>query len=75
MSLYLTKHPQGPELPEAAKGRKFRSYVALADFADKIELPEGKYWCRNTNGTNLWTAMREVTRKGSGFHVEGRGNV
>jgi hypothetical protein len=75
MALYLIKHPNGPDLPDAFKDKRFRSFVDMANYADEHELPEGKYYSRNPQGSNLLTAIREVTRKGSGFHVEGRGNI
>jgi hypothetical protein len=81
--LKLSKHPEGPELPEEAKKKHFRSYADMADWAEE-HLPPGKYWCRNPQGANLWTALREVRcklsdsdgePKASGFWVDGRGNI
>jgi hypothetical protein len=77
MALYITKHPVGPELPEAFKNKTFRSYVNMADFADDNKLPHGIYWIRNTSGTNLATAIRELRYHCGygGFWVEGYGNI
>jgi len=80
--LYLRKHPDGPELPAWAEGRWFRSYSAMADWAEE-QLPPGKYWSRNPSGASLATAVREVRCKldrhdnprETGFWVEGRGNI
>jgi len=75
--LYFKKHPEGPELPEDTKGRKFRSYVDAANWADNHTFLPGKYWLRNDRGANIWTSVREVTYNVGfkHFYVEGRGNV
>ena len=78
----LRKHPQGPELPQAALEKRFRSYVDMAIYAE-ASLPSGLYYSRNQQGGTLATALRLVRCKLSernepclaGFWVEGRGNV
>jgi hypothetical protein len=72
--MYFTKHPDGPELPEAAQSKHFRSFVDMATWAE-THLPYGKYWARNPNGGNLATRIREVRHERARFWVEGRGNV
>lgn len=80
--MYLKKHPDGPELPAWAEKRWFRSYVAMAEWAEE-NLPPGLYWSKNPSGTNLYTKIREVRCKidshgnvrSTGFWVEGRGNI
>lgn len=62
-------------LPEIFKEKRFRSYVDMANFADQHSLPDGDYFIYNTAGGNLWTAMRELKRRGSRFWVAGRGNI
>jgi len=76
--LKITKHPDGPELPEEVKAKTFRSYVDMANWADEHHLSPGIYWIRNPSGANLATAIRELRyqTKGYGrFWVEGRGNI
>ena len=63
------KHP----LPEVFKGKKFRSYVDMSNFADEHHLPEGEYFIRTT-GTSFM-GLRELKRTKTRFWVEGRGNV
>lgn len=75
MALQFVAKRNGNPLPPEFEGRKFRSYVDMATFADEHKLPDGTYFIRNDKGANLLTGLRELTRKGSGFHVEGRGNV
>jgi hypothetical protein len=65
----------GPDVPQAWQGKTFRSYVDMADYADKVGLPDGDYFIRNSNGTTFATAVCKLTRKGGSFYVEGRGNV
>lgn len=73
--LKLKAQKDGAPLPEAFQNKGFRSFVDMANYADKHNLPDGNYWCYNDKGTNLLTSLREVKRKGSGFWVEGRGNI
>lgn len=75
MTLRLSKHSAGPEVPLPFQGKRFRSYVDMANFADKVGLPDGTYWIRNSAGTTFVTGMRELKRKGTFFHVEGRGYI
>lgn len=65
----------GVELPEAFKERGFNSFVAMADYADKHQLPNGEYWIVNDKGTNLATKYRELKFNNGRFWVEGRGNI
>jgi hypothetical protein len=75
MLQFRQKGKDGSPLPEAFKSKGFRSYVDMANFADEHELPEGQYFIHNTRAANLYTMFRTLTRKGHGFHVEGRGNI
>ena len=78
MAIYFRKHPEGPELPDALKTKKFRAYKDAANWADNNNLTPGKYWLRNDKGVNLWTAIRELKYKCERFHgfwVEGQGNI
>lgn len=75
MALHFKEIPGGAKLPAEFQAKTFRSYVAMADYADDHHLPEGKYFIFNDKGGNALTRYRELTRKGTGFHVEGRGNV
>lgn len=80
--MYLKKHPEGPILPAWAEKRWFKSYTAMADWAEE-NLAPGKYWSKNPSGTNMATSLREVRVKidskgvirQTGFWVEGRGNI
>lgn len=72
--LKLLKHPDGPELPQEAKEKHFRSYVDMATWAE-AHLPYGKYYCRSEAGTSFLTAFREIRYTAACFWVEGRGNV
>lgn len=65
----------GTPLPEIFTTKSFRRYTDMANFADQHQLPDGKYYIFNSTGGNLFTRYRELTRDGSRFHVEGRGNV
>jgi hypothetical protein len=76
--LRIKKHPDGPEISEETKNKTFRSYVDMANWVDEHQLPPGIYWIRNSSGTNLATAIRELRYKiggYGGFWVEGRGHV
>lgn len=75
MALSFKAKTNGQPLPADFEGKKFRSYVDMANFADEHNLPDGTYFIHNDRGSNLFTSLRELTRKGRSFHVEGRGNV
>lgn len=72
--LWIKPKQGNPPLPKAFEGKKFKSYAAMADYADKHNLPYGEYWIRNDKGSNLLTSIRELKYSGT-FWVEGRGNV
>lgn len=75
MALKFRERKGETPLPDIFKNRGFRSFADMATYADEHGLPDGKYWIFNDKGNNLWTSLKELTRKGSSFYVEGRGNV
>lgn len=68
------QHPNGPELPEEAKSRHFRSYDSLANWANEANLPYGIYFVRNLNAKTL-AGIREVNYNPGSFYVWGVGNI
>ena len=75
MPLRLSKHPDGPDLPPGTLEKRFRSYVAMADWADEVHLAFGLYYARPTHVPPSPVNIRLVTHKKTAFHVEGRGNI
>ena len=68
--IILMQHPKGPKI---AGKKTFKSYVALADYADQY-LPYGLYFARHSNAVTL-AGIREIRHEEGLFHVEGYGNV
>lgn len=74
MAIRLRQHPKGPQVPDALL-RPFRSYVDLANAADRHGLPDGVYFVRPYPFNRNPASIREARRTGEDFWVEGRGHV